>query len=387
MGFTTGGGRDDLSGMSSLAGLRARIDAIDREVLLLLERRNEIVADIARHKRAHGVPIRDRRREDELIRDRRARAADLGLAPEAIESMYRLILWASRDRQAALRAEVPPDLPPRTVAVVGGHGGMGRLMAAVFADLGHAVLVADVDTDLTPEAAAAEADVVVVSVPIDRTVEVVRRIGPCVRDDALLTDVTSIKTAPMQAMLAHCRGSVVGLHPLFGPSVHTMQGQRVVVVPGRGDSWQAWLETMLRARGLTLHRCTADEHDRAMAVVQVLTHFATEVVGRTLVELDVPLPETLPFTSPVYLMELLMTGRHFAQSPALYADIQMSNPRRGEVTAAFVTAAQELASIVDRGDRAALTALFDRVRAHFGDFTREALERSSHLIDRVVERD
>ncbi len=366
--------------------LRAMIDAVDHEVLELLARRNALVAEVAAWKRCHGVAIRDLERERSIIADRRERAERLGLRPEVIESMLRLLLWASRDRQAALRAEVPLDLEQRTVAVIGGRGGMGTLMADMFADLGHAVMVADVDTELTSAEAASVADVVVISVPIERTVTIIRELGPLVRDEALLMDVTSIKSGPVAAMLEASRASVIGTHPLFGPSVHSMQGQRIVLTPGRGEMWQAWLEQMLRARGLTIKLATPGEHDQAMAVVQVLTHFATEVMGRAMTALGVPLEETLNYTSPVYLMELLMTARHFAQSPELYASIQMSNPQLSAVTDAFVTAADEHRRVMTSGDPGALRDVFDQVRRYFGDFTDRALEQSSFMIDRLVER-
>ncbi|MCZ6699956.1 MAG: chorismate mutase, partial [Planctomycetota bacterium] len=88
--------------------LRAMIDALDHDLLRLLARRDGIVAEIAEYKRRHTVPIRDAGRERDIIADRRDRAAPLGIAPEFAESLFRLVLWASRDRQAALRAEVPP---------------------------------------------------------------------------------------------------------------------------------------------------------------------------------------------------------------------------------------------------------------------------------------
>jgi chorismate mutase/prephenate dehydrogenase len=373
-------------GARPLAVIRAMIDAVDHEVLQLLSRRNALVGEIAACKREHGLAIRDHQREREIIGDRRQRAGGLGLSAEVIESMYRLVLWASRDRQAALKAEVPPDVQQRSVAVIGGKGGMGRCMADLFADLGHAVMIADLDTDLSPQEAAGAADVVVISVPIDITVQVIRELGPLVRPEALLMDVTSIKTAPLEQMLESCPGSVIGTHPLFGPSVHSVQGQRIVITPGRGDAWLAWLESMLRARGLTIKRATPQEHDRAMAVIQVLTHFATEVMGKALVDLGVSVDETLDYTSPVYLMELLMTARHFAQSPELYASIQMSNPLTGKVTEAFVQAAAAHRDTLAANDHTAVAALFERVRDYFGSFTDQALERSSYMIDRLVER-
>jgi len=376
----------DLLRARSLPVLRAMIDAVDHELLQLLARRNGLVTEIAAWKREHRASIRDPQREREIIADRRERAAGLGLPPDAIESMYRLILWASRDRQAALRAEVPPGVEPRTVAVIGASGGMGRVLVKLFADLGHVVMPADLDTRLSPPDAAREADVVIISVPIDVTCEVIRSIGPLVRESGVLMDVTSIKAAPMHAMLAATRAGVVGAHPLFGPSVHSLQGQRIVLVPGRGDEWLAWTKSMFAARGLVILEATAEQHDRAMAVVQVLTHFSTEVMGLAMTRLGVDIRETLAFTSPVYLMELLMTARHFAQSADLYASIQMSNDQTQAMTGAFIDAAQALRDILSRRDRAAFRQAFGDVHAHFGDFTTQALEQSSFLIDRLVER-
>jgi chorismate mutase/prephenate dehydrogenase len=374
------------SGIRPLPVLRAMVDAIDREVLQLLARRNGLIADIAEHKREHHLPIRDFDREGEILDDRCSRGQTLGLNRELVESLFRLVLWSSRDRQAALKAEVPPEIEPRTVAVVGGKRGMGECVAQLFGDLGHAVMIADLDTQLTPDEAAGVADVVVISVPIEATEDVIRRLGPRVRPDALLMDVTSIKAAPMAAMLSSTRASVVGTHPLFGPSVHSLQGQRVVLTPGRGDAWLDWLKTMFHARGLEMVETTPDEHDRAMAVVQVLVHFSTEVMGKALADLGVSLEQTLRFTSPIYLMELLLTARHFAQSPGLYAAIQMSNPRTREVTDAFIAAARSVADTTAASDRAAFEKMFADVSRYFGGFTKRALEQSDFLIDRLVER-
>ena len=370
----------------SLLELRNAIDGVDHDLLELLARRNTLVAQIAHYKRDHQVPIRDTLREREILGDRRAIATSLGLSPELIDSLFRLILWGSRDRQAALKAEVPLDLEPKSIAVVGGRGAMGACVGRLFSEIGHTVTVADLETNLTPKDAVTAADVVVISVPIERTVEVIRTLGPYVRDDALFMDVTSIKSTPMNAMLEASRAAVVGTHPLFDPSVHSLQGQRVVMCRGRSDEWFDWLVRMFHARGLVTKEATPEQHDRAMAVVQVLVHFSTEVMGRTLSTLDVSLDETLAFTSPIYRLELLMAARHFAQSPDLYGSIQMSNPSTAEVTDAFVRAAREWRQIVESRDLKAFAGLFRDVRAFFGPFTDLAMEQSSYLIDRLVER-
>ena len=122
-----------------------------------------------------------------------------------------------------------------------------------------------------------------------------------------------------------------------------------------------------------------------MAIVQVLHHFKTQVLGLALSRLGVPLEDTLRFTSPAYLLETYVTGRHFAQSPELYGPIEMLNPDSKRVVAAFQSAAAALADILAAGDQAAFDDVFAEVRTFFGDFTDEALEQSRFLIDRLVE--
>lgn len=366
--------------------LRAMVDVLDRDLLQIVARRMALVGEIAAYKRQHGLRIRDQQREREILDDRSRRAESMGLPRGAVESVFRVLMRASRDHQATLRAELPYETESRTVAVIGGRGGMGALVARLFGDLGHRVLVVDVATELSARDASAVADVVVVSVPIDVTEQVIREIGPRLREDALLMDVTSVKEAPIAAMLESTRASVVGTHPMFGPNVHSLQGQRVVVCRARGEAWADWVVQMLEARGLTVQETSPAHHDRMMAVVQVLTHFQTQVLGLTLARLGTPLDETLRFTSPAYLMELYVTARHFDQSPDLYGPIEMRNPATGHVTNAFAAAAAEVATILESGDRERFREMFDEVRTFFGPFTHEALEQSSFLIDRLVER-
>jgi chorismate mutase/prephenate dehydrogenase len=370
----------------ALTALRAQIDAIDTQVLELLADRMKVVAQIAGVKRKEGVQIRDFPRERQLLDDRRRRAVALGISPEPVESIYRQIMLASRDYQASLGAAAPLEVEKKSIAIIGGRGQMGQMLARMFGELGHDVALADLDGSPTPDEAAATADVVVISVPIASTIAVIEQIGPRVRPDALLLDVTSIKQAPLDAMLRATRASVVGTHPMFGPGVHTLQGQRVVVCKGRGEEWNRWLRANFEARGLVVTEASAEEHDRGMALVQVLTHFQTQVLGWALARIGVPLEQSLRFTSPAYLMELYVAARHFGQDPLLYGAIEMQNPETARVTAAFRRAADELSDVLAQRDQARFNRMFEEVRGFFGPFTAEATEQSSFLIDRLIER-
>jgi len=94
---------------------RDEIDAIDTELLSLLNRRAGAAVEVGRRKRGAGLPLRDAKREREILA--RARAGTRGpLGPAAVERLFRAILAESRrvarhtrarknsDRAAARRA-------------------------------------------------------------------------------------------------------------------------------------------------------------------------------------------------------------------------------------------------------------------------------------------
>ena len=113
-----------------LLELRGALDALDHELLELLVRRMNIVADIAARKRSHRVRIRDLARERRVLDDRCARAGELGLSAESIESIWRQLMLMSRERQAALRTGVPLDVESQTVAIIAVRGRWGARSAS-----------------------------------------------------------------------------------------------------------------------------------------------------------------------------------------------------------------------------------------------------------------
>lgn len=95
--------------------LRARMDALDSELLALLARRAALAAEIAGAKRALGLPGRDHGREAEMLARARL-AAPAPLTPLVAETALGAVLDATR-ALAALRSA--PPAAPRHVAIVG----------------------------------------------------------------------------------------------------------------------------------------------------------------------------------------------------------------------------------------------------------------------------
>ena len=226
----------------------------------------------------------------------------------------------------ALSAGGSPWDPPARVGIVGGLGEMGRLFTRFFLDQGYRVEVADVNTAVSARDLVPSVDMVVFSVPLHRTEEIMRDLVPLTRPRQLLMDLTSLKVGPVREML-RSPASVVGLHPMFGGRISTYAGQTLVACPVRIEPahWES-LRERFRSVGLQVKECTPEHHDRMMSIIQVLFHMTTMLTGRVLRELGVDIAETMDYTSPSYRLEMNILGRMFAQSPALYSAITQRNP-------------------------------------------------------------
>ena len=94
--------------MRELTELRQELDRLDRELVALFERRMDVSREVARYKIAHGLPVLDRSREDQVIASRTAMLNDADLAP-SLRALYDTILSLSRQEQEKCFREVHGD--------------------------------------------------------------------------------------------------------------------------------------------------------------------------------------------------------------------------------------------------------------------------------------
>lgn len=286
-----------------------------------------------------------------------------------------------------------------SAAVVGGYGGMGKLFASLLASEGFDVVVSgpteskggrvseELGAEYTPDnvSAVSGADVVVVSVPIDKTLQVIEQVGPHLAKGALIMDVTSIKKEPCDAMVKHCGKGVeiLGTHPIFGPRVGKIDGQVFVLTPVREGKWTKKIRAILAKHKVKIHESTPVAHDRVMAVVQGLTHFTYISLGKTLKELDFDIKESRNYSSPIYELMLDIVGRIIGQDPKLYAEIQMRNREIPAVHKAFLKTARSLSEIIEKQDEQSFIKVMAEAAKHFDDVDR-AMGRSDKAISSLV---
>ena len=75
-----------------LAPYRARIDALDQQIVALLGERFGIIKEVAKLKAEHGIAPILPYRVEEVVHNARTKAEKAGVDPDLVEKIYRIII-------------------------------------------------------------------------------------------------------------------------------------------------------------------------------------------------------------------------------------------------------------------------------------------------------
>lgn len=256
-----------------------------------------------------------------------------------------------------------PEQP--VVGIVGSAGAYGRWLCRFFQQqMGLAVIGHDpADPDsASPQAVLGAADVLVFSAPIRHTPDIIAQwvaLSAGRESGQLWLDVTSVKMAPVSALLQSC-AEVVGLHPMCAPPKSpSLQGRVLVVCPARLSRWRGWMDRLCAALQAQCVVSEPQRHDRIMALVQAMVHaggLAQAGVMRQYVDRLDGMAGLMAFRTVGFELDVAVIARILALNPAIYEDIQFGNPYVAEMLGHFSAQLQRLHALVLAGDQAARTA-------------------------------
>ncbi len=257
---------------------------------------------------------------------------------------------------------------------------MGCWFKDFFLSRGFDVIVSDYGTKLSNSDLASRSDIVIVSVPLLHTKEVIEEVKENMREDALLCDIASLKKGPVSAM-KDCRSECVGIHPLFGPLASSLKGQNVVFCSaGKEGELTDFMKSMFKKEGAEIIEIDAQEHDKQMALIQALVHFANISLARTITLHEI----NDSFLTPVFRLQSLILGRVLSQSPDLYAELEIGNPYFPEIMREFEDQVRDLARKVEEKDREGFKEIFKKTSSSLEGFKKVAEAKSNEVLS-VVE--
>jgi len=255
----------------------------------------------------------------------------------------------------------------KQAGAVGEVLGVGRNPASLDAALQRGLI--DRVADWTE---AAQADCILLALPVGDTAAVLNRLAPHLKPGAIVTDAGSTKVnvvaAARAALGKRCADFVPG-HPIAGseqsgpaaarPDLY--QGKRVVLTPQadtRADAL-ATVRALWEAAGAQVEMLDAELHDRVFAAVSHLPHLAAFALVDELAQRA---------DGDTFFRFAASGFRDFTRiagsSPEMWRDIALAN--REALLAeldAYIAALQGLRGAVAESDAAALLEIFSRARA------------------------
>jgi prephenate dehydrogenase len=359
--------------MSELDALRNEISELDRRLLELLNRRLELVAAVRDYKDAAGERWIDPEREAELLQA--LVASNSGpLSERGVRSIFSAILdvlkqEVAADRRAPTSPETGPERPRAVerLAVVG-TGLVGTSVALAARRTGTRCRGFDADPGVLEGAAArsavepaqslaeavADAQLVVVAVPVGSAPAVVREVLDAVAEGAAVTDVASTKR-PL-ASIADPR--FVPGHPVAGgatggparAAADLFDAATWFLTPTDASSAESigLVERFVASLGARAVRTDAAAHDRLLALTSHLPHALANLLMLRVAEAAAGDDAPLAFAGA----SLREMTRLAGANSAIWSDIFLGNA--DEIAAAlggFRGSLDELEHALQEGDR------------------------------------
>jgi prephenate dehydrogenase len=377
--------------MSELEGLRRDISELDRHLLELLNRRLELVAAVRDYKDSAGERWIDPEREAELLQA--LVAANPGpLSERGVTSIFSAVLDVLKQEVAAERSA--PASPGRTaerqraverLAVVGtGLIGTSVALAAARARtrsrgfdsdsgvLERATALGAIEPAASLAEAVADAQFVVVAVPVGTAPAVVREVLDAAGPEVVVTDVASTKR-PL-ASLADPR--FVPGHPVAGgatggparAAADLFDAATWFLTPTEASSAESveLVERFVASLGARTVRTDAAAHDRLLALTSHLPHALANLLMLRVAEAAAEDDAPLAFAGA----SLREMTRLAGANAAVWSDIFLGNA--DEIAAALGglrSSLDELDQALQVGDRARIEATISTAAA-----ARERLE-------------
>ncbi len=219
----------------------------------------------------------------------------------------------------------------------------------------------------------ANADLVILCVPVGICGDVAKEIAPHLKAGAVVSDVGSVKGSVLKDMAAHLPESVhlIPAHPVAGTEnsgpdagfAELFINRWCILTPPPGaDAVQVErLAKFWRAIGANVETMTAEHHDKVLAVTSHLPHLIAYTIVGTADELEgVTESEVLKFSAGGFRD----FTRIAASDPTMWRDVFLTNKDAVlDMLGEFQEDLSKLTRAIRRGDGEALFEHFTRTRA------------------------
>ena len=268
---------------------RKSIDEIDEEILRLLSKRKNLAKEVGKLKESFGLPVFDKKREEEILNKISKKAGELGLNINSVLDIFGAIFQNSRSEQQRQMPKI--DCNIGKIGLIG-FGRFGKLIVNHLSDdfefyvydkQGKKKEIGKNNANPSALGEACKQEVIILAVPISEIENTLKNIKNLLKKNSIVIDVCSVKEYPaklMKNMLPH-NVQILATHPMFGPDTasDSLEGRKIVMCRIRiQDQTYLQIKRSLESKRLNVIETTPEKHDKEIAKSLVLTH----LIGRAL---------------------------------------------------------------------------------------------------------
>ncbi len=234
----------------------------------------------------------------------------------------------------------------KNVTIIGGSGGMGKVFARYFKKHGFNVILYARNEDILRreakelkvkyltnlEESVKDADIVMVSIPIRTTPDMIKEVAPYLKDNAILFDISSIKSSVFK-VLDEARKqypiNCLSLHPMFGPGIVNMRNYVIIVIKVGGTrEYVNLIKELLqifKSDGLILTETDPILHDKQVALTLGVPHMLNIIFLNLLKKTNFSLRELTKYTGTTFLLQKVFAESIIQREMEMFGEIQIEN--------------------------------------------------------------
>jgi prephenate dehydratase len=265
------------------------------------------------------------------------------------------------------------------VCIIGGRGRMGSWFVRLFEKDNIPLSVLGRANYSTLAESVKNADVILISTPVDAAAKIIQDIVPLVKTHQAVIDLSSIMTMNEKALSALPCGAMF-LHGLFAPSMTDTSKAKFITATLRQNTAVKGFIDWLAKKGATIKESTVEKHDMMMAHVQALAHVNGILLAKTLADADITQRDIDDFSTVFFRLEFDAISRIFSQSPEMYANMQFHNKVFEAVLDKYRQNLHEIIDIIEKRDHARYEALFRHVTDSLKDILSHGFDESQEFV-------
>lgn len=342
----------------NLQQLREALLEIDREILVNVAKRLDMVSQIGKCKRQNQMALRSFAREKRVMAHARCRAVELGI-PEALATdvIDKLVEYALEVQEHDW-VEDAQGGTGKSALVIGGCGKIGGWFVKFLTTQGYEVTVADPCVCEPSESRVANwqdgtlnHDIIVVAAPLGKSAEVLEELAKR-RPAGLIFDVASLKGPVKQALhtleAAGCK--VASMHPMFGPDTTMLSGRHVIFMNVGNEAAHREARALFEQTMATCVDMTLDEHDSLISYVLGLSHLLNIGFFTALKNSGEQATRLRSMSSTSFDAQLNVSHKIALENPYLYFEIQQLNEYRHGPQRALLKSLNQIIEVIESND-------------------------------------